>query len=362
VKPLEGFRDAHLVKGLAERIREELDGKKFRIMEVCGTHTMAMFRHGLRDLLEGTVELLSGPGCPVCVTPNGYLDHAIEIARVHPVTIATFGDMIRVPGSESNLEWERAAGADIRVVYSPLDAVDLAGRNDRAVVFLGVGFETTAPLVASSILEAERRGIPNFTVLASHKRIPPALEVLAVDREIAVDGFMLPGHVSVIIGSRAYAAVPEKFGIPCAVTGFESLDMMVGIRSLVRQCLEERAAVEIAYPRAVTREGNRRALSVIEEVFEVADADWRGIGVIPDTGLDISESFAHRNAARVFPVEVPPPKENPACLCGEVLKGKTAPPECELFARNCTPQSPVGPCMVSSEGTCAAWYKYGRSE
>jgi hydrogenase expression/formation protein HypD len=361
MRPLEGFKDAHLVRGLAERIRADLGGRRLRLMEVCGTHTMAMFRHGLRDLLEDTIELLSGPGCPVCVTPNGYLDRAIEIARRHDdVTIATFGDMLRVPGSESTLERERAAGADVRVVYSPLDAVELAAADGRRVVFLGVGFETTTPLVASSILEAERRKIPRFTVLAAHKRVPPALDVLAGDPEIAVDGFILPGHVSVIIGSRAYASVPERFGIPCVVTGFEPLDMVSGIHRLVRQHIEGRAEVEIAYSRAVTPEGIWKARSVLDAVFEVGDAEWRGIGVIPGTGYDIQETFAHRDAARVFPVDLPPAKENPACLCGEVLKGKVTPPECALFSRACTPDSPTGPCMVSSEGTCAAWYKYGR--
>ncbi len=361
MKQLEEFKSAHLVRGLADKIGEEAGGKGYRFMEVCGTHTTAMFRHGLRDLLEGTVDLLSGPGCPVCVTPNSYLDRAIEIARVHDVILTTFGDMLKVPGSASSLERERAVGADVRVVYSPLDAVSIAeGERTRDVVFLGVGFETTTPLVASSIVEAERRNIANFHILTSHKRVPPALDALAVDPEIGVDGFILPGHVSVIIGSRAYEAVSESNGIPCVVTGFEPLDMMIGIHRLIRQCMEGRVGVEIAYSRAVTPEGNKKALALIEEVFEIVDAEWRGIGVIPETGFEIAEKYEHRDACKVFPVDIEPPKENPACLCGEVLKGKVIPFDCSLFGMSCTPDSPVGPCMVSSEGTCAAYYRYGR--
>ncbi len=361
MKQIEEFGSARLVSGLAGRIRRDIGGRSLRFMEVCGTHTVAMFRHGLRELLGEDIELLSGPGCPVCVTPNSYLDRAIQIARDHRVTITTFGDMIRVPGSRSSLERERAEGADVRIVYSPLDAVSIAGKApQKNVVFLGVGFETTAPLVASSILEAERRNIPNFTVLSSHKRIPPALEVLAADPGIGVDGFILPGHVSVIIGSRAYEAVPREYGIPCAVTGFEPLDLMNGIHSLVRQCVEGRAGVEIAYTRAVTPEGNRKALAMLDEVFRVNDAEWRGIGSIPRTGFKIADRYAHRDALCVFPVEMDPPEDHPACRCGDVLKGKTIPTDCPLFAAACTPESPLGPCMVSTEGTCAAYYKYGR--
>ena len=358
---LEGFRDGRLVQGLAGRIRSAAGGRRFRFMEVCGTHTTAMFRHGLRELLGGAVDLLSGPGCPVCVTPNGYLDRAIEIGRRHRTLIATFGDMVRVPGSESSLERERAAGLDVVIVYSPLDALAIASENGgRPVVFLGVGFETTAPLVASSIVEAERQGISNYYVLSSHKRIPPALKVLALDPEIKVDGFILPGHVSVIIGSLAYETVVRDFRIPCVVTGFEPLDMVDGIYRLVRQCVEGRAEVEIAYARAVTRQGNRKAQGLLDEIFQVEDAEWRGIGPIPESGYGIAGRYAHRDAALAFPVSVDPPRDHPGCLCGEVLKGKVLPAECSLFAGTCTPETPVGPCMVSSEGTCAAHYKYGR--
>jgi len=360
LKLMQEFRNADLVKGLAARITHDLEGRHLRLMEVCGTHTTAMFRHGLRELLGDRLQLLSGPGCPVCVTPNSYLDRAIEIARRYGVTLTTFGDMIRVPGSQSSLERERAQGADVRIVYSPLDAVSTAAADSSLkVVFLGVGFETTAPLVASSMLEAEKRGVGNFTVLSSHRRVPPVLEALADDPEIAIDGLILPGHVSVILGSRAYEPVTRQYRIPAVVTGFEPLDILSGIYKLVRQNIEGRAEVETAYSRAVTAGGNPRALSVLDQVFEVIDAEWRGIGTIPESGFAIKDSLDHLDAEKVFPVDVGPSRENPSCRCGDVLRGKVAPPGCSLFAETCTPESPVGPCMVSSEGTCAAYYKYG---
>jgi hydrogenase expression/formation protein HypD len=361
VNYLEEFKSAHLVRGLAAKIRNELEGRSFRFMEVCGTHTTAMFRYGLRDLLEGAVELISGPGCPVCVTPNSYLDRAIAIAGKYEVTIATFGDMIRVPGSSSSLERERAGGADVRIVYSPLDSLSMAEEESGgAVIFLGVGFENTAPLVAASIIEAEKREISNYYVLFSLRRIPPALQLLTADPEIGVDGFMLPGHVSVIIGSLAYGSLSRERAIPSVVTGFDPLDLMSGIHMLVRQCTEGRAEVESAYSRAVTPEGNRKALSLLEDVFRVSDAEWRGMGIIPESGLEIADRYSHRDAATQFPVEIDPPGENPACICGEVLKGKVVPMKCQQFASTCTPESPAGPCMVSSEGTCAAYFRYGR--
>jgi len=362
LKQFDRFRNPELVTGLAGRINEELKGGRLRFMEVCGTHTMAVFRHGLGELLERSIDLVSGPGCPVCVTPNDYLDTAVGMARTHDVVIATFGDMMRVPGSNTNLERERAAGMDVRVVYSPLDALSIAERETgRKVVFLGVGFETTAPLVASSMIEARKRKLSNFHVLSAHKRIPPALAALAHDPDIEIDGFICPGHVSVIIGSKAYEEIPEKYGIPCVVTGFEPVDIVSGIYMLTRQCLEGRAEVETAYTRAVRPEGNRLALGLLEEVFEVEDAEWRGLGKIPGSGYAISERYSDLDASVAYPVDVEPPRENPACMCGGILKGKAKPPECPLFASACTPSSPVGPCMVSSEGTCAAYYRYGRN-
>jgi hydrogenase expression/formation protein HypD len=359
MRHLEEFRDARLVGDLAAEIRKRLGRKRPTFMEVCGTHTMAMFRHGLRDLLGDSLDLLSGPGCPVCVTPAGYLDQAIAIAREHNVTIATFGDMVRVPGSKTSLEKERAKGCLVRVVYSPLDALSLSGRGDGCkVVFLGVGFETTAPTIASSILEAERTGTDEFYVLSAHKRIPPALEAIARDPGIHIDGFLCPGHVSVITGSTAYEGVAREHGIPCVVTGFEPLDVMSGIHMLVEQYLEGEARVENAYTRAVRPEGNPRALSLLHQVFRVDDSEWRGLGRIPESGYSLREEYSHRDAAKQFPVETAPAVENRACRCGEVLAGKIRPLECPLFMKTCTPEFPVGPCMVSSEGSCAAYYKY----
>lgn len=357
---LHEYSDPHLVQALAAGIRKKLGGRRPTFMEVCGTHTTAMFRHGLRNLFEDSVELLSGPGCPVCVTPASYLDHAIAIAREHSITIATFGDMLKVPGSGSSLEREKARGCDVRIVYSPLDALPLTeGEDGREVMFLGVGFETTTPAIAYAILEAERRGLAGFSVLSAHKRIPPALEMIVRDPDVHIDGFLCPGHVSVITGSLAYERVAKEYGIPCVVTGFEPLDIMSGIHMLAAQYSEGRAEVEIAYTRAVRPEGNRKALSLLSRVFKVADSEWRGLGRIPDSGFSIRDEYAHRDAAVRFPVEVGPAAENPACRCGDVLAGKMKPPACPLYTRVCTPESPAGPCMVSSEGTCAAYYKYG---
>lgn len=357
------FRDRELVQGLARRIREMTAGRErpMTFMEVCGTHTMAIYQYGIRSLLPAETRLISGPGCPVCVTPNGYLDRAVAISRLPGVTIATFGDMMRVPGSSSSLMEERARGADVRVVYSPLDAVALAERNrDRQVVFLGVGFETTAPAIAGSILTARDKGLANYFVLAAHKTIPLAMEVLSADPELQIDGYICPAHVSAIIGADAYRNLAEKSGIPCVVTGFEPADILQGVVMIVSQVVTGRSDVEIQYRRVVTREGNRRAQGVLAEVFAPCAAEWRGIGVIPGSGLAIREEFAGFDAERMLPVAIEEPREHPGCRCGDILKGKVSPFDCPLFATTCTPETPVGACMVSSEGTCAAAYKYGR--
>jgi len=356
VKPIGESLDA--IRGLSERI-----GRPVKLMEVCGTHTMAAFRTGLRSLLPGGVQLISGPGCPVCVTPNSYLDRALAIAGQPDTIVTTFGDMVRVPGSESSLDRARAMGADVRVVYSPLDAIACARDNaDCRVVFLGVGFETTTPTVAWSIREAARSGLANYSVLSAHKTIPGPMGVL-MQGEVRIDGFLCPGHVSVIIGSRAYEPVCSEHHVPCVVAGFEAADMAGGIRLLMEQVAAGRAEVEVEYTRSVRPDGNAEALAVCEEVLEPCDAEWRGVGVIPGSGLRIREAFAAHDAERVFAdVAVPPAKEVSGCRCGEVLKGMLTPPDCPLFRTACTPTSPVGPCMVSSEGTCAAYYKYaGRS-
>jgi len=349
------------VDGLVRRIESAIDriGRPVRLMEVCGTHTMAIFRSGLRTVLPEGLELVSGPGCPVCVTPPAYLDRAMAIARLDGVNIATFGDMIRVPGSTGTLERERARGADVRVVYSTTDALSLARENPaRRVVFLAVGFETTAPGLAATALAARREGIGNFLLLAAPKLIPPAMQAV-LSGGAAIDAFLCPGHVSVIIGASAYDQVAHAHNVPCVVAGFEPPEILLGIAMAAEQLASGRAEVEIAYRSAVKPEGNARARTVMDEAFEAADAEWRGLGVIPDSGLALREHLSAMDAAAAIDVEVPAPSEPEGCRCGEVLAGLISPTECGLFGAACTPETPVGPCMVSSEGTCAAHFKYG---
>jgi len=356
------WRDPEVARGLLARIERTVAGYRgeMTLMEVCGTHTMAIYQHGIRALLPEAIRLISGPGCPVCVTPVDYVDHAVALARRPDTIIATFGDMVRVPGSSSSLLHEQARGAQIRVIYSPLDAVALAARNpDRQVVFLGVGFETTTPTVAGAILAAEKQGLSNFSVLGSHKTMPAPMAALTNDPELQVDGYLCPAHVSTVIGVNAYRPLVEQCRVPCVVTGFEPLDMLRGIEMLARQVIEGRAEVENEYSRVVKPDGNPKARRILKTVFEPCDATWRGIGIIPDSGLKIRAEYADYDAIRKLPVSVEKPVEHAGCLCGEILKGKVRPGDCPLFRTACTPENPVGACMVSSEGTCAAEYKYG---
>lgn len=357
------FRDRDLVRNMADNIRRmaALLAEPVNFMEVCGTHTMSIYQYGIRSLLPGNVRLVSGPGCPVCVTPVGYVDQAIACSADPNNIVTTFGDMLRVPGSFSSLMEERAKGADIRIVYSPLDAVALAqGNPERRVIFLGVGFETTAPAIAASILDAARRNLANYCVLASHKTMPVPMEILTADPELNLSGYLCPAHVSTVIGGNAYKPLAEKYRIPCVVTGFEPADVMQGIEMLLAQRLSGQSRVEIQYSRAVTWEGNSKAMAILERVFTPCDTAWRGLGVLPGSGLAIRNELAAFDAVKVLALNLPEGKENPACRCGEVLKGKLSPFDCPLFATVCTPEAPVGACMVSSEGTCAAAYKYGR--
>ncbi len=357
------FRDKSLVQNMAANIRRMAEklSSSVNFMEVCGTHTMSIYQYGIRSLLPENVRLVSGPGCPVCVTPIGYVDKAIACTADPNTIVATFGDMLRVPGSHASLMEQRAGGADIRIVYSPLDAVAVAKSNpERRVVFLGVGFETTAPTIAVSILEAARLGLKNYCVLASHKTMPVPMDILSGDPELNLNGYLCPAHVSTVIGGNAYRPLAEKYRIPCVVTGFEPADVMQGIEMLLAQTLHGESTVEIQYSRAVSWEGNPKAQAILRQIFAPCDAVWRGLGVLPGSGLAIRAEFAEFDAEQVLPLDVPEAVENRACLCGEVLKGKLAPFNCPLFATACTPESPVGACMVSSEGTCAAAYKYGR--
>jgi len=351
------FRDSGLAIEIAERIRKEAT-RPLRLMEVCGTHTMAIARHGIKSLLPENLKLISGPGCPVCVTPQGQIDQFIELGKSRDVILATFGDMIRVPGTDSNLEAERARGADVRVVYSPLDAVSIAQENPgKRVVFFGIGFETTAPAVALAVVEAWKIELPNFFVLSAHKLIPPALTVLASDPEVGIEGFICPGHVSAIIGSETYRPIAREYGIPCVITGFEPLDILQAIYMLERQAMEGRAEVEVQYSRAVSRYGNLAATKCVYTAFDVADTEWRGIGVIPGSGLALRPEFAEYDASKFLPEYVPSPG-NKACECGLILKGLKSPSDCKAFGTACTPENPLGPCMVSSEGACAAEHRY----
>jgi hydrogenase expression/formation protein HypD len=358
LKHAEEYRDPELARQLADGIAA-VSRRPIRLMEVCGTHTMSIFRHGIRSLLPETITLLSGPGCPVCVTAQSDIDAFIALARTPDVIVTTFGDLMRVPGTESSLQLERAAGADIRIVYSTFDALTIAGDHpDKHIVFLGVGFETTAPTVAASIAAARQMDFKNFFVYCAHKLVPPALEALMHFPGVAVDGFILPGHVSVILGEDGYRSFFDRFQVPCVITGFEPLDLLQGIYRLCVQVEAGTPALENAYPRAVTTAGNQKARQLMEAVFERADADWRGLGTIVQSGTKIRQAYADFDAGHHFDLDLPAPIAPKGCACGEILTGAKIPPECPLFRKVCTPMDPVGPCMVSSEGTCAAYYRY----
>jgi len=362
VKFQDEYRDRGLVQGLAAAIADKARQlpEPVRLMEVCGTHTMAIAQFGLKSLLPEQVKLVSGPGCPVCVTPVSYIDHAIALSSLPDTVITTFGDLLRVPGSHSSLMVERAKGADIRIVYSALDAARLATElPEKQVIFLGVGFETTTPTVAAAILAAEQQRCNNFSVLTSHKTMPGPMQALSADPELKIRGYLCPAHVSTVIGSDAYLPLAEQFGIPCVVTGFEPADVLQGVLMLVRQCRTGQARVENQYSRAVTRQGNAKAQELIRNVFEPADAVWRGLGVLPGSGLVLRKSYAAFDAARRFLVELPDSSEPAGCRCGEVLTGRITPADCPLFGTVCSPETPVGACMVSSEGSCAAAWRYG---
>lgn len=352
------FRDPVVAGRLIDAIHQTAT-QPMTLMEVCGTHTVSIAKNGLRNVLPETIRLLSGPGCPVCVTSNEDIDIAIEFARQPDVIVATFGDMMKVPGSRSSLSREKADGRDVRIVYSPLDALALAEREpSKQIVFIGVGFETTVPLIAAAIKRAAHSGLENFSVFSAHKTVPAALGVLVNDPEVAIDAFILPGHVSSIIGLEPYRFLAEEYSVPSVITGFEPVDILQGVWMLTKQLSEGRAEIEIAYTRGVPAEGNPTAIALIDEVFEPTDAEWRGIGVIPQTGLTMREAFVGFDAAKKIPVSPEPPKDIPGCQCGEVLRGVKLPFECRLFAKACVPEHPVGPCMVSSEGSCAAYYRY----
>ena len=352
------FKDPKLARGLIDSI-QALAPEHATLMEVCGTHTVAIARNGIRSLMPEGCRLASGPGCPVCVTSNHDIDAVIALARVPEVILTTFGDMTRVPGSTSSLLKEQAAGRDVRIVYSPLDALNIAKENpERQVVFVGVGFETTTPLIAIAIKRAKAMGLENFSVFAAHKNMPNAMDVLMRDPNLKVDALILPGHVSTIIGMEPWRFLAEKYGIPGVITGFEPLDVLEGIAMIMRQLHEGRAEIENAYTRGAMPQGNPVALAAIDEVFETCTATWRGLGPIEGSGYRIRDEFAQFDALRRFEPAIEPTQEPKGCRCGDVLRGIMAPDECPLFRKVCTPENPVGPCMVSSEGSCAAYFRY----
>jgi hydrogenase expression/formation protein HypD len=361
---LERFRSASEARSLIGRVHTLVD-EPVALMEVCGTHTVAISRYGLRSVLPEGLRLLSGPGCPVCVTPLSEIDRAIAIAREPGVILTTFGDMMRVPGSRSSLEEVKSEGADVRILYSPAEALDIAEANPgKEVVFVGVGFETTSPTIAATVLDAERRGIGNVSVLPFFKRVPPALDMLARLPERALDGFICPGHVSAIIGSRAYEPIAREHNMPCVVVGFEPLDILAGIVMLLEQAREVRgggpARVGSEYGRAVTQEGNAAAQRIMADAFAICDAEWREIGVIEESGYELSERLSRYDARGRIPVDAGEPSSRAGCICGEIMLGLKLPTDCPSFGTACTPRDPVGPCMVSTEGACAAFYKYDR--
>ncbi|MEN6427317.1 MAG: hydrogenase formation protein HypD [Phycisphaerales bacterium] len=345
----------HTIKDACRRL-----GRRITIMEVCGTHTVSIFRSGIRSILPEKVKLLSGPGCPVCVTDQGYIDAVMQLADRDDCLIATYGDMIRVPGSNGSLE-TRASRGNVRVVLSSEDALQLAReRPEKTVVFIAVGFETTAPATAVVVKEAAAEGIENFCILSGHKLVLPAMRALLGGMNDRVDAFLCPGHVSVIIGSGAFAEIVANYGRPCVVAGFEPVQIVEALAEISRQLAAGRVELKSLYGAVVTEKGNVAAQRIIDECFEPADGFWRGLGKIEKSTLVLREQYRRFDAFRRFSLEDGPGKENPGCRCGEVLCGLIEPIECPLFGTRCTPQKPIGPCMVSSEGTCAAWFKYGR--
>jgi hydrogenase expression/formation protein HypD len=347
-------------EGLIEKIRSaSRTTGPVRLMEVCGTHTVSLFRSGVRSVLPSSLRMISGPGCPVCVTSQGYIDAALEAAARPGVTVCTYGDMLRVPGRTGNLELHRARGAGVVVCYSARDALRYAETHgEEEIVFLSVGFETTAPGAALALLEAERLGIGNFSLLCGHKLVMPALNALLADGELPVDGFLLPGHVSVIIGSDIYRPLAAEKGKACAVAGFEPVQLLRGIAALVEQIAKREPRVDNVYAAAVSGAGNARALQCLDTVFEPADTVWRAMGTIPESGLELRDRYGSFDACRRHGLSIGADYDPPGCRCGEVIQGKLEPPECALFGGECTHENPIGPCMVSSEGTCAAWFRY----
>ena len=359
---IDEFRDSELAKRVVREIERITEGRRFRIMEICGGHTHTIYRYGLHDVLPANIELVHGPGCPVCVLPMGKVDDAIAIAKHDGVILATFGDMMRVPGSEGSLIDAQADGADVRMVYSPLDALKLAHQNpDRKVVFFAIGFETTAPGTAVTLLRAKQLGTRNFFVFCNHVLVVPAIKALLDSPETQLDGFIGPRHVTAVIGSRAWEFFLKDYGKGIVISGFEPLDMLQAIYMLVRQLVEGKPRVDVQYTRAVRPDGNTKAKEVMAQVFDLRDTfEWRGLGWIEKSALKLKPEFAEFDAELHFDLPRRQVSDPKVCQCGEVLRGAILPWECKVFGTACTPEHPIGACMVSSEGACAAVYQYGR--
>ncbi|MDQ6773447.1 MAG: hydrogenase formation protein HypD [Candidatus Dormibacteraeota bacterium] len=362
MKFVDEFRDQHVAARLARVIAEESAGRDWKIMEVCGGHTHTIYKYGIEDVLPANVELVHGPGCPVCVIPMGRVDDGIAVARTEGVIFTCFGDMMRVPGADGSLLDAKAQGADVRMVYSPLDALKIARENpSREVVFYAIGFETTAPSTALTILRAADEDLPNFSVFCNHVTIVPPMKAILDSPDLRLDGFLGPGHVSTVVGIRPYEFVSKRYGKPVVVVGFEPLDILQGVHMIVRQVQEGRCEVENQYRRIVRDDGNPKALEVIRQVFRLRPHfEWRGLGFISLSALAIREEYARFDAELRFEVPGVRVADPKACQCGEVLKGVLKPWECKVFGTACTPETPIGTCMVSSEGACAAYYNYGR--
>lgn len=358
MKYVDEFQDKKIVTRIAAAIKR-INTKDVNLMEVCGTHTMSIFKNGIKALLPSSIHLISGPGCPVCVTSQSDIDRMITLAKIPNLILTTFGDMLRVPGTKSSLEKERAQGSDIRIVYSPLDSLEIAQENkNKEVVFLAVGFETTSPAIAAVVSDAKKARLNNFSIYSSHKLVNPAIAALLGAQEIKLDGFILPGHVSAIIGSSTYEFIIKKYAIPCVISGFEPTDILESILMLLKQITQKKPQVQIQYSRIVHPEGNLIAQKILRKVFISCDSDWRGLGCIKNSGYTLNKDYRAFDAKKKFDLKASGSKEIKNCLCGKVLQGVITPPKCKLFAKICTPENPYGPCMVSSEGTCAAWYKY----
>jgi hydrogenase expression/formation protein HypD len=363
MKFIDEFRNKNLIRKVSERIKEIMPSVSINIMEVCGTHTQNFCKFGLNKFLPGNLRLIAGPGCPVCVSSQQYIDAAIQLSREKDTIILTFGDMLCIPGTNSSLEREKARGARVNIVYSALDSLKFARENpSKKIIFLAVGFETTAPTIALSIIKAKKEGLKNLSFFSALKLIPPVMRHLVTDHELKLHGFLCPGHVSAIIGTRPYEFISDRYGIPCCVAGFEPLDILEGLYILLVQIAKNKPTVENQYMRVVTKSGNRKATNLIYKVFKVADTFWRGFDKVPQSGLSLKEIYSRFDTERVFSVElkIQEPKGKTPCRCGDVLKGLIFPRDCPLFLKVCNPQNPVGPCMVSSEGACNAYYRYKR--